>query len=231
MTQKNPTQEPHNGRSRTEQGAQVPSVGGDPSGLVDSAKQTASHLASEAKEQAKTRVETKKGRAAEGLSSVANALRTTREEMGDELPFVRDYADRAAEGVQELSRYIETKTLGELVDDAASFARREPALFFGGAFALGLLAGRFLKSSARPPDRQWAEDEYGVAAGYDRFEGSTMYGAASRLDDDPRSPTPTTPTAYPHRATDPGLGGPTATSRPYPASDRTSRRPTSGGKS
>ena len=39
-----------------------------------------------------------------------------------------------------------------MLGDVGTFARREPAMFLGGAFVLGLLGGRFLKSShVRPP--------------------------------------------------------------------------------
>jgi hypothetical protein len=36
-----------------------------------------------------------------------------------------------------------------LVGDVENFARRQPALFIGGALALGILAARFLKSSSQ----------------------------------------------------------------------------------
>ena len=40
-----------------------------------------------------------------------------------------------------------------LLDDVEAFARREPAMFIGGAIAIGLLAARFLKSSRRSAAR------------------------------------------------------------------------------
>jgi hypothetical protein len=41
-----------------------------------------------------------------------------------------------------------------LIDDVEDFARREPAVFIGGAIAIGLVAARFLKSSRRSGGRQ-----------------------------------------------------------------------------
>jgi hypothetical protein len=38
------------------------------------------------------------------------------------------------------------------MNDAQRLARRQPALFVGGAFAVGLLGARFLKSSAQRDD-------------------------------------------------------------------------------
>ena len=52
--------------------------------------------------------------------------------------------------LQELSYeevgYLRGKDFDRMVDDLEGFARRQPALFLGGAFMLGLLAARFLKS-------------------------------------------------------------------------------------
>lgn len=58
-----------------------------------------------------------------------------------------DLAARAAEGIERLARYLENKSVADVVRSVESFARREPALFLGGALAMGMMAGRFLKSS------------------------------------------------------------------------------------
>ena len=40
-----------------------------------------------------------------------------------------------------------------MIGDVGDFARREPALFLGGAFVLGLMGGRFMKASkVRSPE-------------------------------------------------------------------------------
>jgi hypothetical protein len=55
---------------------------------------------------------------------------------------------------------LRKKDVQQLMQDAQRLARRQPALFIGSAFALGLVAARFLKSS--PPDdaRTGAGDQY-----------------------------------------------------------------------
>ena len=58
----------------------------------------------------------------------------------------------AADTIQQASKYLENKSVGEVVSDVEDFARREPLIFLGGTFAVGLLLGRFLKASA-PDDR------------------------------------------------------------------------------
>ncbi len=63
--------------------------------------------------------------------------------------FAADYADQLADRVEQLTSYVRNRNIGELAGDVEQLARREPALFFGGAFAVGLVVGRFLKSSGR----------------------------------------------------------------------------------
>jgi hypothetical protein len=49
-----------------------------------------------------------------------------------------------------VTSYLERTSIREMLDDGAQLARREPAIVLGGAFALGFLAARFLRST--PPD-------------------------------------------------------------------------------
>jgi hypothetical protein len=173
MTQKNPMQEHRNGRSQGgEFGSDLKRGTAD---VVGAAKETASTIANEAKEQMSTRVAAKKDKAAEGLSSVAEALRSSTGDIGDQVPFVGEYANKAAEGVEQLSNYIQTRTIGELIDDVEGFARREPALFLGGAFAIGLIAGRFLKSSPRAIASD--VEGYGGSSYGTGYEGGSSYGS------------------------------------------------------
>ena len=134
MTQKNITQEETGRDLRT--------------GIGDTAKEAAEHLASDARAELGARVAGKKQRAGDELSSVADALRDTSDDLRERAPMVGDYAERAADTIDDLASFLRDKSAGEIIDDVHRFARREPALFFGGAFALGMVAARFLKSSA-----------------------------------------------------------------------------------
>jgi hypothetical protein len=57
--------------------------------------------------------------------------------------------ERAADQIDSFSRSLREKDVNELLDDAQQLARRQPALFIGGAFVLGLIGARFFKSSAQ----------------------------------------------------------------------------------
>lgn len=130
--------------------AATPGAAGE---AIDQAKATAQRVVSDvhgrATEQVQTRLDSQKTRAAESLSGVAQSLRTTSRQLTDAPAGLGGYVQQAADQVDSLARYLESSELGDLVDDVEDFARRSPAVFLGGAFVLGMLGARFLKSSRR----------------------------------------------------------------------------------
>jgi hypothetical protein len=124
----------------------TPSASSKSEGLVDQAKQAAENVAGQAREQVTTQVAARKDKAVETIGGVADALRKTRSNLPDEGPLPA-IADQAADTVERIAEYLQSRNLGDLIGEVERFARREPAIFLGSAFAMGLLGGRFLKSS------------------------------------------------------------------------------------
>jgi hypothetical protein len=116
--------------------------------LKDELTHLAGGVAGEAKKTAESNLSAGKDRAAAALSSVANAVRRTGEHLrdDDQVP-VANYFDKAAHQVDVASDYLQSRSFDQVIGDVERFARREPALFLGGAFVAGLIGGRFLKSS------------------------------------------------------------------------------------
>lgn len=93
------------------------------------------------------------------LRSVGEAASAAAERLSDEdhdriggyVRGIRRQCERAAE-------YLEQHNAQSLISDVNHLARRNPALFVGGAAVLGLVAGRFL--SARPPREDHGIDDY-----------------------------------------------------------------------
>lgn len=116
-------------------------------------KNLAGDVAEEAKHAVEGKLDTQKGRVVDGLGDVAHVLRQVSRQGArgaqdrEIAPALAPYIERAADQMDRASSYFENKTMGELARDVETFARREPALFLGGAFALGVLGGRFLKAS------------------------------------------------------------------------------------
>jgi hypothetical protein len=126
-------------------------AGAPNTGVIDQAKETISNVASQAGDKVASRLDSQKDRAAEGLGSVAQALRQTGDQLREQNqgPAVHDYLSSAADQVERLSGYLRSTDVSQMVSKVEHFARRQPALFIGGAFVLGLLGVRFLKSSGQ----------------------------------------------------------------------------------
>jgi hypothetical protein len=67
-----------------------------------------------------------------------------------------------------VARYLREADLRTIGQDVERLARERPAVVFGAAFAVGLLAARFLKSGGSS-ERSRREDAWNPDAGYDRI--------------------------------------------------------------
>ncbi|MDR6773853.1 hypothetical protein [Azospirillum sp. BE72] len=128
-------------------------------GSVDDIKKTVNRAADDAMEtgretlgQAQGRIrsllEQQTGRAADQLGGVANALHKAAEQLNQENGgVVADYAVQAADRVERVADMLRDATVDDIVGEVEGFARRQPEVFIGAAFAVGFLAARFIKSS------------------------------------------------------------------------------------
>ncbi len=117
--------------------------------LVDAATEKAGEVADQAKEQATSRLDMGKDFAVESLTGVAQALRQTGQHLRQDgsQPTLGGYADTGAEQIERFSGYLRQRDTQQLLSDVEAYARRSPTMFASGAFALGLLAARFFRSS------------------------------------------------------------------------------------
>jgi hypothetical protein len=101
------------------------------------------------KTQANDQIDTQMTQAGLSLATVADAVETLSDQLrrGNQA-LLADYADRAGGQVDQLATYLRQSDPNKVLHDIEDFARREPALFLAGAFAIGLLGTRFLKSSS-----------------------------------------------------------------------------------
>jgi ElaB/YqjD/DUF883 family membrane-anchored ribosome-binding protein len=132
------------------------------------AEQTASTIAEQAEQTATTQISTQKERAASTLDTVAQTLRDSGQNLRQEQPQIATLTDEAARRVEDVSDYVRQHDLRDLVSEAERFARREPLLFLGGAFAIGFVAARFLKASSPTGN---GNQRAGLGAGRDTGRG------------------------------------------------------------
>lgn len=145
--------------SQTDLGAKAQEV-------VGQTQQKAGEVVDQAKQQATSQLSSQKDRAVDSLGTVADALRQTGKHLREsDQQGIAQYADKAAERVEQFSGQLRGKDVQEIVRDVERYARQQPALFLGGAFVLGLLGARFLKSSAQREDTgdagQYRSGQYG----------------------------------------------------------------------
>jgi hypothetical protein len=128
--------------------------------LVDGTVNAASRLADDAKDEIGRRLTSEKARAVGAVETIAGAMRHTADEL-EELGPLPDMVERAADGIERAADFVQTRSLSELLVEVESYARREPAVFLGGAFVLGLFGARLMKSSTSRPIEGEANAEFG----------------------------------------------------------------------
>lgn len=101
---------------------------------------------------AQSQLTPRKGQVADELRELARALRTTAASSQEGITEgIRPYVQRAAAQVDSASDYLQRRSIADMLADAEGFARREPALFLGGALVAGLIVGRFVRASSSAP--------------------------------------------------------------------------------
>jgi hypothetical protein len=118
--------------------------------VKEQVQQTAADVKEQVATQATEKLSGQKEVATDSLNTVAHAFRQTGAQLRDNDQLgIAGYVERAADQVEQFAGYLGDRDLRSIARDAEAFARREPALFLGGAFALGVVAARFLKSSSQ----------------------------------------------------------------------------------
>jgi hypothetical protein len=167
-----------NERFGTSGGSSTP--GGDGRGVASQVQEKAEELMGRAGQSARSRVDDGKQRAARELGTVAHALHQCGTDLNNDREAVlAPYVSRAADQVERFSNFIDRHSVEELAREVEGFARRNPAVFLGSCFALGMVAARFLKSShpelpVRYDDqrRVLEQVDYRTSSG---FESASMY--------------------------------------------------------
>jgi hypothetical protein len=122
--------------------------------FYDQAKETAGQAYEAVSEKAVTKIDEQKTTLSGGISTVADSIRQVGDNLGSAeadnglAGSAAKYTQSAAQRLEELAGYFETKSVRDMARDLEGFARRNPAVFLGAAFGLGFLAARFLKSGS-----------------------------------------------------------------------------------
>ena len=111
------------------------------------AGETFGHIAERAGSMGLQRADQAREMAADGLGTLADTVRRVSGDLETQQPAVAGVASTAAEQAERLAGYLRETDAREIVDKVQDVARRQPLLFLGGAFVLGLAASRFIKAA------------------------------------------------------------------------------------
>jgi hypothetical protein len=97
-------------------------------------------------ESARASAQAAKDRAVDGVRKFGGTVRKVGEHLRvEEQYYIAEKANDASQRLDNIATYLNAADLGTLMRDTRTLARRNPGWFYGGAFVLGLAAGRFLK--------------------------------------------------------------------------------------
>lgn len=160
--------------------------------MAAEAREKGREMAREGKARARSQAEQQKDRVSESLLSVADALRRGGEELPEENRQYGRVLDAVADRAEDASHYLAERDVDSLTREVRTFARDHAPVFLSGAFTLGMLGARFLKSS---PERESYDGAYGresvgrQMSGTQSYGGETLRGPATPMESAPRGTT------------------------------------------
>lgn len=119
---------------------------------TDVSSNTAAGVLGTIQQRVTSRVDEQKNRAADGLGGIADVIRTAGNELRTENEALASYVDMASDQMRRFATHIRERGTADMLDDVNRFARRNPAVFIGGALLIGFGVARFLKASADRAD-------------------------------------------------------------------------------
>ena len=149
-----------NGKA-ADQGQQTQAQSSDTQSQSQSQQNQGATLLGGFQQRVTSRVDEQKNRAADGLGGIADVFRTAGNELRNENETLAQYVDMASDQLRRFADTIRQRGVNDMMNDVNQFARRNPAMFIGGAFLVGFGIARFMKASA---DR-------GDVRSYDNFSG------------------------------------------------------------
>ncbi|MBX7174540.1 MAG: hypothetical protein K1X72_26435 [Pyrinomonadaceae bacterium] len=123
------------------------------SSIGEGVKKKATNAISQIKDKTGDFLGEQKNQFSVSLKNIANSLRETSknlektDEKADLEKLTAKFGNNFASQIERFSHYVERTNLKDFSSDVEKFARRKPALFIAGAFALGFIGARILKST------------------------------------------------------------------------------------
>jgi hypothetical protein len=124
-------------------GSQVASTAADQAKQVTyETKRQAQDLVQQGRQQLREQARTGQQKAGQGISDVAQQLRTMAQGGGTPSGPAADLIAQAGDKLEDLASWVSQREPGDLVVELRDFARRKPGVFMLGAALAGVVAGR-----------------------------------------------------------------------------------------
>ncbi|MEU5567323.1 hypothetical protein [Micromonospora musae] len=188
------------------------------------AARQARDLYGEARTQLAAQTGEQQRRAAGGLRSLADEMRTMADQGGQAGP-VSELARQASDRVHGVAGWLESREPGDLITEVRDYARRNPGTFLVGAAVLGVLAGRLTRNISAAGDTGHQD-----RAGYDDPERTAVLPTPTPQQVREQAPygaqPEPAPVAYPDPGTSTGYADPAGgVGQPLPPPARTDPLP------
>lgn len=131
----------------------------DITSLGDKAKSNIADATETARAHARRIAHEQKGVGADRLGDVAGAVHGAARTLEAGMPQVANYVHQAAAQLEDVARTLRYRSVDDLIEEIGSFARAQPAIFFGGAMLAGFALTRFLMSSGQRADQGWRQSD------------------------------------------------------------------------
>jgi hypothetical protein len=128
------------------------------------ATQTAGHLAERAADLGLEQADHGRHLAADGIETVARSIRRLSTELAGDQPAIASAATTVADQAERTAQFLNETDAREMISKVEEAARRQPLLFLGGAFVLGVATARFFKAAGQGNSRQSAKAPYAYRA-------------------------------------------------------------------
>lgn len=172
---------------------------------TEAARQKATEAAEKAKQSGTQYAREKKARVAEEIGVFSGAIRKASDKLHEEQhDSIASYVDAAAEQLDQVRSSLESKDVGELVNDLQDFTRRRPEVVYGGLFVAGLAAMRFLKASQPRRSAQTRAPSYSGPS----YSGPSGSRPPEAFGHDSQAGTPQPPIGYRNQGSLNPKGGP-----------------------
>ena len=157
-----------------------PTTGAETDPLAEAGQQateSAGHLAERAADIGIQQADRGREMAAEGLDKLARTVRRVSTDMQTDQPQIANAALTAADQAEKVAQYLRETDARQIISNVEDTARRQPLLFIGGAFLLGLAASRLIKAATPDTSQAGQFERSRYSTGY---RASDSYQAAGR---------------------------------------------------